>query len=220
MTDPNPPASPLEPSRGRFQLGLRALFWLVAALAVWMTVEINRRENARLAAKVAALGVIARDLVVDDPRQYALVNLHNLWQDQTRWDAYLPPGRYRVNLATRGIEGKGFAAPTWSAEIDGGKHGLILEQADRTNGPRFVVKVDGRDLFAFEAGKDWESSSWSSRVFGLNSLRQPIARPLELFRRQNLTPADSNAAPKAIQGPHNGLLLWIERIEAGPPDSK
>ena len=217
MTDPNPPASPLEPSRGRFQLGLRALFWLVAALAVWMTVEINRRENARLAAKVAALSIVARDLVVDDPGQYALVKLHDLWNDQTRWDAYLPPGRYRVSLASRGIEGKGFAAPMRSAEIDGGKHRLILEQADRTNGPRFLLKVDGRELFAFEEGRDWESSGWSSQGSGPNSRQQPITRPLEMIRRQNLTPEDSNAAPKAIQGPRNGLLLWIERIEAGPP---
>ncbi len=217
MTDPNPPAAPVKPFRGRFQLGLRALFWLVAALAVWMTVEINRRENARLAAKVAALGVMARDLVVDDPGQYALVNLHDLWHDQTRWDAYLPPGRYRVSLATRGIEWEGFAAPARSAEIDGGKHRLILEQADRTNGRRFVVKVDGRDLFKSEEAEDWESNGWVSHGPGPRSLQKPVTRPLELIRRQYIAPEDRNAGAKPSQGPRNGLLLWIERVEAGPP---
>ncbi len=48
MSDPQNQPEVAKNSRGRFQVGLRALFWVTAAIAVWITVFINQRENERL----------------------------------------------------------------------------------------------------------------------------------------------------------------------------
>ena len=61
-------------------------------------------------------------LAADDPGRMAVVGLTDLWMDENRWDVYLPPGDYRLCVATRGIPGQGLAparasAPIWPSLI-------------------------------------------------------------------------------------------------------
>ena len=63
----------------------------MAAIAVWMTCFLNRRQNARLEARIQALLPLVHELVIDDPAKIAVVKLEEYWYDENRWEVYLPP---------------------------------------------------------------------------------------------------------------------------------
>src|SRR3954468_20955325 len=82
------------PRRARWQVGIRTLVLLTAAIAVWMTVLINRRHNALLDSRIRAMRSLARELLVDDPKRIAVVKLEEMWIDENQWLIHLPAGRY------------------------------------------------------------------------------------------------------------------------------
>lgn len=133
-TEPTMPDSPDTPparaGRSHWQLGLRGMILFTAVCAVWMTVLLNRRHNALLEARIATMRPLARELVVEDPAKVAVVKLDELWDDDHRWDLYLPPGRYRLCLATRQIVDQGLAPVVASQPIGPGRHliGLALRK--------------------------------------------------------------------------------------------
>ncbi len=220
MTDPDD--RPHEPSsvvpsragRTRFQFGLRVVFWLVAAVAVWMTVYINREESARLARQIERLRPLAPELVVDDLEKPVLVKFDELWFDENRWGLYLPPGRYRICLATRGVDVKGFPSSFASTTIGPGRHFLALEQSEAKPGWRFGVIGDGARLLSVDETPNWAGTGWSSG--GVSPMGEDW--PIVLIRRRNIR-SDAGGRSTPPQGPTEGLLLWIERT-AGPDPSK
>ena len=77
--------------RKPWQFGLRSIFLVTAAIAVWAAVFANNRENAMLESRIASLRPLARELVVDDPTQIAVVKLDELWYDENIWDVHCRP---------------------------------------------------------------------------------------------------------------------------------
>ena len=202
------------PRQLRLQLGLRVVFWLVAVFAVWMTVGINRSENRRLAAKIEQLRPIARDLVVDDPTRIAVVKLDELWYDESRWDVYLPPGKYRVCLATREVDDKGFPEAFWRAPIEPGRHRLGLELKMLGSARRIEIIRDGASLLSIRETNDWAGSGWSSQGAFSTSEQRPADQRLELHRRR-FSYSDGKGRNVRDFGPSNGILLWIQKTD-GP----
>jgi hypothetical protein len=196
--------------RGRFQVGLRVLFLVTAAIAVWIAVFINRAENVRLTAKIERLRPLARDLEVDDPLKFAVVRLDDLWNDEQRWDVHLPPGKYRVCLAARDVDKDGFPEAFWSAPIDPGRHRLVMQLETDKSGTRVRVTGDGASLLTFGETKDWAGSGWVSKDDFSTSAQRPVDQPLVLHRRR-LTRSDASGRSVMQVGPTEGLLLWIER---------
>jgi hypothetical protein len=220
MADPEVPTGIASPRRGRFQLGLRVVFWLVAVIAVWMTFFINRLENTRLTAKIESLRPLARDLSVDDQSQIAVVKLHELWQDHQRWDVYLPPGRYRVCMSTRKVADDGLARPSKSSPIGPGRHRLGLEVDTVGSDTRIHLTLEGVRLFTVEEASHWGGTGWSSDGEISRSEQRPADQPLVLVRRRNSYTAP-NTPMYMVAGPTNGILLWIERTaEADHPPPK
>jgi hypothetical protein len=202
----------------RWQVGLRTLFLLMAAIAVWMTVIINRRQNTYLEARIRAMRPLAHELLVDDASKIAVVRMDELWMDDNRWDLHLPPGSYRLCLATRKVDDKGLPDAVKTVPIPSGRHRLALEQ--RQDGDLWHIRVllDGAELLAVEETKDWASSS--STGGGDYSLSQqlPPDRPAVLFRRRYMQ-TDAQGRSQTPTVPSEGLILWIEPAAGSKPSS-
>jgi hypothetical protein len=218
MADPEDTLAPVEAPRrrsGRWQVGLRTLFLLMAVVAAWLAVVINRRQSTYLESRIGVMQPIARELIVDDPGRIAVVMLDDLWMDENRWDLHLPPGNYRLCVATRGIVEQGLAPVVRSAPIAPGRHriGMVL----RRKGENWQIPVtsDGAELLTVEETKDWARSS--SRGGGLYETSTQFAadQPTILYHRRYLLDGPTGIGSSMPDGPTEGLLIWIEPV-AGP----
>ncbi len=201
-----------DPSR-RWQVGLRALILLMAVVATWLTVHVNRRESARLDARIQVMKPLIRELMITDPSQFAAVKLDSLWIDDNRWDLYLPSGEYRLCLGTRLISSKGLTTQAIkTATIKGGKHRLELKAPRNARQRLIQVSSDGANLITFEEAKDWAvSGSYSGDTPFVFSAQQPTDQPLILLRRVYMAPSGPTRWLTPTE-PSDGILLWIERV--------
>ena len=201
------------PGRTRWQVGLRTLFLLMAAIAVWLTYFVNRRHNAALERRINAMVPLAHELIVDDPNKVAAVKLEEHWFDDNRWEIYLPDGTYRLCLATRGIAPEGLAPIVRSAPIASGTHQLAVERHQDTEGSRVKALWDGKELMAEQETKDWSASGSTSTVNFARSEQRPPNTPM-VFLRLRFMHSDGKGRSTTPTGPTQGILLWIERTAA------
>jgi hypothetical protein len=199
----------------RWQVGLRTLLLLVAAVAVWLTYFVNLRHNASLELRIKALLPLAHELVVDDPGKIAAVKLEEYWFDENRWDVYLPDGSYRLCVATREIDDQKLAPAVKCAPIPSGRHRIALEQKEGKEVRRVAIAVDGRELLAVEEPKEWDPGFGSSGGGQYSVSEQFVAdQPVVLFRRRFMRD-DGKGVHTIPTGPTEGLMVWIEPI-GGP----
>jgi hypothetical protein len=200
------------PDRRRWQVGLRSLFLLMAAIAVWMGYLINLRHNATLRARIEAMLPIAHELVIDDATKIAVVKLEPYWYDENRWEIYLPDGSYRLCIATRGVDENGFAPVKKSAHIGDGRHQLVLEKDQDDDLWRVRALWDGKEVLTVEEPKDWKTGGGSIGG-GFFSVCQQLApdQPVVLFRRRFMRGMGSMSMTR--DSPTEGILLWIERAD-------
>jgi hypothetical protein len=197
--------------RRPWQFGLRTAFLITAAIAAWTAVFVNRRESEQLRTRIQTIRPLARELVVDDPDQTAVVKLDEMWYDENGWDLYLPAGQYRVCLATRGIDRDGKAQAKASAPIAPGRHRLTFEQTQNAEARRLVIQNDGARLLETVEDYDKKSfSGWSSHGVFTTSIQRPADEPLFLFRRQYFVPR-TDGSSSVTEDPSDGVLIWIER---------
>ena len=192
------------------QFGLRTLFMLMAAIAVWTTYFSNRHHIAVLEAGITAMRPLAHELIVNDADKIAVVKLAELWYDENRWEISLPDGVYRLCLATREIDTDGLAPVVKSEPLAAGRHSLQLEQQEVNAGWRVTVAGDGKTLLAVEEPKPWYPGSGSTGG-GLHSESAQLTpdQSVVLFRRRFTRP-DGAGQVKSPSGPTEGILLWIE----------
>jgi hypothetical protein len=208
-----PDPSPGHPLRKRWQVGLQTLFLLMAAIAVWITVFVNRRHNAWLQGRITAIRPVARQLIVEDPAKIAVVKQEEYWYDENRWELYLPPGRsYRLCLATRDVDQDGLAPPVQTAPLPPGRHLLALDQEQGPDSWRLTASWDQTGRLTAEEPREWNPSS-GSMGGGQHSIctQLPPDQPLILFRRRFTRP-DGKGSFASPDGPCEGILLWIEPI--------
>jgi hypothetical protein len=200
---------------GRWQVGIRTLFLLMAVVAVWLAVVINRRQSTYLEDRIRVMQPIARELIVDDPGKIAVVRLDDLWMDENRWDLHLPPGNYRLCVATRGIPGQGLAPVVKSAPIAPGRHRLGMDIHQKGENWPIRVTSDGAELLVIEETKDWARSSSMGGGDFSTSTKLPAGVPVILYRRRYLLDGPTGIGSNTPDGPTEGLLMWIEPV-AGP----
>jgi hypothetical protein len=183
----------------------------MAAIAVWMAYFINRRHNAALEVRIKAMVPLAHELVIEDARKIAVVKLEEYWYDENRWEIYLPEGRYRLCIATHGIDDNGLAPVVKSTTIEAGRHVLALEQRRDNDVWRVTALWDGMERIAVEEPKDWDpgTGSMGGGQYALSE-QLPPDQPAVLFRRRFMR-ADGKGRTTTPSGPTEGLLLWIER---------
>lgn len=178
---------------------------------------INLRHNAAIKGRIAVMRPLARELVVDDPSQAAAVKLPELWFDENRWDVHLPPGAYRLCLATREVGKDGLAPVASSAPLRAGRHEIELEQVRVPGGWSVVVTWDGSGRLARDEPAEWDPNA-GSEGGGLfsTSAQAPADRALVLFRR-SFYEMGSGYRTIPPSGPTEGILLWIEHVPASAP---
>jgi hypothetical protein len=200
-----------QPSRKRWQIGLRTLFLLIVTIAVWITFFINRTQNQALDARIKMLIPLSHELIVNDPAQIAIVKCEEKWFDENHWEIHLPQGRYRLCLATRAIDDDGLAPVGKSVPIPSGRHDVSVEQWRNEDGWRVIVYWDGSELMALEEPKEW-NPGFGSTGGGRYSLSEqiPSDQPAILFRRR-FARAANTGGPNPPMGRVDGLLMWIER---------
>ena len=226
MSEPsNPPHEPgaadpavRRPGRKCWQVGLRTMFLITAAIAVWITFFINRRENAVLESRIAAMRPLARELVIDDAKKIAVVKLEEHWMDENRWEIYLPDGTYRLCMATRDIDEAGLAPAVKSAPVAAGRHRVELEQTLDNEVRRIAVAWDGTKRREAVEPKGWDPGRGSSGggQYAV-STQLPADRPAVLFRRKFWALPDAKGRMLTPAGPSEGILLWIERTGPSTP---
>jgi hypothetical protein len=202
-----------EPPRGRplWQIGLRTLFLVMTAAAVWIVYVTNRYATENYEERIAAMRPLARELAVKDVAQVAVVKLEPYWYDENRWAVYLPEGKYRLCLATSEVDESGLAPIVASAPISAGRHELTLEQEPSENGWRVTVDSDGVPALTAEEPKAWYPARGSSGGSEFDMSKQVDAdKPVVLFRRRFSQPGTGlgSSTPK---GPTDGIIVWIER---------
>ncbi len=200
------------PGRRRWQVGLRSLFLLMAAIAVWMGYFINLRHNAKLRARIEAMIPIAMNLVIDDATKIAVVKLEPYWYDENRWEIQCRERSYRLCIATRGVDENGFAPVKKSAHIGAGRHQLALEKDQDDDLWRVRALWDGKEVLTVEEPKDWKTGGGSIGG-GFFSVCQQLApdQPVVLFRRRFMRGIGSMSMTR--DSPTEGIQLWIERAD-------
>jgi hypothetical protein len=185
-----------------------------AACAVWMTYLFNRRENASLAVRIVALSPLARELFVDDETKAAVVKLEELWSDDNRWDLFLPPGQYRLCLATRSIAGDGLAPVVASQPVGPGRHLIGVAIRKEKPGWRIEASCDGARPVTAEEPPEWNPGNGSATTGGFSESTTLAANgPIILYRCTFMREQPGGGASSTSE-PTEGILLWIEPLVA------
>lgn len=211
---PGDDGQPADRPRGpRWQVGVRTLILLVAAVALWTSYFVDQGRIAALKRQIARDRPLVRELVVEDPRQIAAVKRETTWFGENRWEFYLPEGGHRLCLATRAIPQAGLAADGASLPLRPGRHVVVLEQIKGDDRQRVVATVDGRHRLELEKPR---AMGYSSESPADQIPSAPADVPLVLHRlrdSQSLGQGRSGPPP----GPTDGILLWIEPEPAPLP---
>jgi hypothetical protein len=196
----------------RWQVGLRGMILFTAASAVWMAYLFNRRYNASLEARIATMRPLARELVVDDETKAAAVKLEELWSDDNRWDVYLPPGQYRLCLATRAIGANGLAPVVASQPLGPGRHTIGLALRKEKSAWRVEASCDGEGPLAAEEPLAWNTDKGSTTLGGFSeSTTLPAHEPI-VVHRCTFMRVQPGGSVTSTGEPAEGILLWIEPV--------
>jgi hypothetical protein len=199
------------PRKNWWQVRLRSLFLVMAAIGVWTAFFTNRQRIASLESGIAAMRPLTRELIIKDENSIAVVKMEELWYDENQWEIYLPSGQYRLFLATREIDKTGLAPVLKSESVMAGKHRLALEQRDKKGFWQVMVTWDGAPLMTAEEAKDWYPGTGSEGGGEFSqSTKLPVDEPVIFFRRR-FTRLDANRQTITPPGPTEGVLLWLER---------
>ncbi len=214
--------APLARTRWRLRFNLLSLLLLTAAIASWTSYWRTARQTQQMTTQLQSLREIGRVLIIADPSQFAAVRKHATWNDDNRWQVYLPPEQaYEIHLATNKIAYPGnttAALPALStrASIDAGQHDIQLTLDKIDEQWRIVVVVDGHALLTELRPLAWNPQQGSAGGSAIESSRQAAAQqPLVLFRQQFSVRDPNGVSAINLNDRVNGLQLWIEPVPTG-----
>ena len=207
---------PIESPPQRRRLSLLHVFLVIAIAAIVTAFWDARRQTQTLQAQLPALRSAARELIIEDPREYAAVHRHETWWDEMVWDVYLPPGNdYQLCIAEGMIGDDGFIEPADRLPIGAGRPTIEVDIDGTEDARVFTLMVDGQKRWSRHTAVEQvipnESSGSSGGSEIGDSASQPTDQPLVLFKRRY------HRAPRNrswnSDDPNPGYLLWIETAE-------
>lgn len=205
------------PTRGRgwrWQVSLRTVFLLVAAVGVWTAYFVDRDRRPAIEQRIKVLEPLAHELIVDDPSQFAAVRLEEYWHDDNRWSLYLPPGDYRLCLATRKVDpqNRTQTEPTSSVPIPAGRNVLVLEQTRDKEANHIELILNGDRELTVDETLEWDPGAGSmSQNTVTASTQAPASKPFTLFHRV-FTERAANGSSVTPTVPSNGVQIWVEPV--------
>ncbi len=186
---------------------------LMVVVAGWVPYVRFRQEIPRIEQRIAAMRTMAREFVVEDPTQVAVVHRPQLWYDEYRWAIHLPQGEYRMKLATRDVDEEGFPAAVRQTLLDGGEYRIELRQSEVEDCWKMTITVDDHPVIELVEKPGWPPShDWSGASPIGNCTQMPPNEPIVLFRRRYMVPTAAGNSTQTPQGPAEGLMLWIEPV--------
>jgi hypothetical protein len=207
------PATPTEQRhRRRWQVGLRSLVLIMAAISVWIAFFINRRQNALLRERIHAMHLIARELVINDDQRIAVVSLEKMWSDQDQWDIYLPHRDYQLCIGTRRIGPEGTPREFTAKPLKPGRHRIALVQQKRDKDWQVVVMVDDSEFLSVREPAQWGDVSSSFGGDQLSTSQQFAADQQVILFGRLFMADDVPASVRNPSGPMNGIMLWLEPV--------
>lgn len=221
--------------RWKLQLTLGNLLLLIAAVAaVFANIRASQRlRSAR--ATVNNLRPIARELLVEDETEIAVVTRMPTRYGELIFDVFIPEspetsGSHELALACDEIEGRredsSYPRPDQTVPIGPGRHSIEIrhekQNADRKSDPghRVQILLDDAVVIRQSRPAQWQSGSgWSSSGPLKKTETYDPGRPVELHRRRFYRPTPTGSStPPADEAAH-GILLWIQppgRARAAP----
>jgi hypothetical protein len=156
---------------------------------------------------------LARELIIKDRDKIAVVKVEEEWYDANEWRVYLPPGEYRLRMATEEIPAQGIPKHEQESILVAGESDLSLLQQKQATGYHTQVLLNDDAVLTVEKDLSWQPGGGSSGGGNFSSSEQLDPKePVVLFRRRFNQPVSpmSSATP---DGPCTGLMLWIERVK-------
>ena len=197
------------------QFTLLTVLLLTAAIASWLGYFNARESRRRDQHDVQSLQLLARELEITHPSQYAAAMQLETYVGESIWNVYLPPGHtYQLKLALEslptpfGATEAAFPSINSSQQIQlrSGKQKIELKVVRQKEGATIQVLVDGVLSLDLKRDAQWSQSS-SSGSSGISMPKQQeINKPLILRHHTVTTPP----APASENGAR-GELLWIEK---------
>gem|GEM_PF-3950015 len=198
-------------SKTRIQFNLLSILLLLTACAVWSAYRSVYLETREIQKQLPGLRFIARELVIENPNDFAAVQQLPTRFGEMVWHVYVPEVRDRTAQIAVAMDKipkdrrVSEMAPLKTAPLEPGKHEIqLLYEVDEA--ANLTVFVDDKPALEIERAKDWIKSLGNSSSSDVGVISKPygLDHPFALLRRHFSLPKKDR---RPSDGP--GILLWI-----------
>ena len=200
-----------KPGGFSLQIPLLTFFLVIALFAVSLVCWQAGQSIERVEHQLEGLRDVARELEVDDPTQFAVVDKVDQWFGENNFEIYVPTGQsYQLCLALDAIDKKGIPNPQSFVCLPAGVHRIEIVYDANGDEPTIEILIDGQTVIEESRPKGWEPRVGSSGGMQFSrNLQFPVAEPVVLFRRRFMERL-SNGSVAVPKNPSAGILVWVE----------
>ena len=203
----------------RLQVNLLSILLLIFACAVWIAYQRSVSETAKVQQQLGGLRLIARELVVEDPSQFAVVCRYPELYGELIWDVHIPNTVNGLRLCLRmdeltDLNAPGEVTPLKDFLLPTGTHSIEL--VFQTDGEQAVltVLVDDKPVIKEMRPKDWIDDGSYSNSSSIQSVSKSFAadKLIALHKRRYMTQTNGGGS-SVPKGPGKGIFLWVEPVK-------
>ena len=207
------PATPPR-TRYRLQFSLTTILLLVAAVSVWLVNHDLKQQISTIRAQLPGLESVARQLIVDDPTQVAVVCRMPERLGECIYDVHIPQYKsFELFLALEQVDKQGIAEPVNSVPVSAGKHSIEIRYDAKPDQSIVFLLIDGEIVIEERKAKDWEPRHGSTGAGSVSNSEQFDDRsPIVLFRQRFMVSQAPNSSTTP-PGPCRGILVWLENAK-------